>query len=122
MTRTSNYTISQAITPSNVYSVLTNIVFNNFKIRVSKSGSIKIELEPSKVYKNGWVSKPVEYTIGYGDGIGYWLRRQNECGHTFPLHYNRKTGDYGFETFDEAVAHLEKLFINKYFCIKPVTK
>ena len=77
-------------------------------------GSIKIELEPSKRCKNGWVSKPVEYTIGYGDGIGYWLRRQNRCGHTFPLHYNRKTGEYGFETFEDAANHLEKLFIKKY--------
>lgn len=114
MTRTSNNSVRQAITPSNVYSVLTNNVFKNFRVRVSKSGSIKIELEPSKRYKNGWVSKPVEYTIGYGDKIGYWLRRQGDSGSTFPLHYNRKTGDYGFETFEDAVAHLEKLFIKKY--------
>ena len=120
MTRTSNNSIRQAITPSNVYSVLTSNVFRNFKVRVSKSGSIKIELEPSKCHKNGWVSKPVEYTIGYGDSIGYWLRRQNRCGHTFPLHYNRNTGEYGFKTFEEAAAHLEKLFINKYFYINPV--
>ena len=122
MTRTSNNTVSQAITPSNVYSVLTSNIFRKFKVRVSKSGSIKIELEPAKHYKNGWVSKPVEYTIGYGDGIGYWLRRQNESGSTFPLHYNRKTGAYGFESFEDAVSHLEKLFIDKYFYIKSVTE
>ena len=114
MTRTSNNSIRQAITPSNVYSVLTSNVFRNFKVRVSKSGSIKIELEPSKCHKNGWVSKPIEYTIGYTPGIGYWLRRQGECGHTFPLHYDRNTGKYGFDTFEEAANHLEKLFIKKY--------
>ena len=102
------------ITPENVYSIVANKNFNKFRIRVAKSGSIKIELEPAKCYKNGWMSKPVEYTIGYGDKIGYWLRRQGESGSTFPLHYNRNTGKYRFETFEEAANHLEKLFIKKY--------
>ena len=120
--------MSKKITPSEVYSVLTNNVFNIFKIRIAKrSGNIKIELESAKRQLNYtshgvscYYTKPVEYTIGYTQGIGYWLRRQNECGHTFPLHYNRNTGEYGFKTFEEAVAHLEKLFINKHFYIKPV--
>ena len=107
-------TLNPAITSENVYSVASNMVFNQYKIRVAKSGNIKIEIEPAKRYKNGWVSKPVEYTIGYTPRIGYWLRRQGECGHTFPLHYDRYTGRYGFKTFEEAANHLEKLFIKKY--------
>lgn len=119
--------MSKKITPENVYSIVANKNFNKFRIRIAKSGSIKIEIAPAKRQLNYtsrgvscYYTKPVEYTIGYGDGIGYWLRRQGESGSTFPLHYNRKTGEYGFKTFEEAVAHLEKLFINKYFYIKPV--
>lgn len=121
MARTSSNSISKAITPSNVYSLLKNKVFNIFRIRVSKTGSIKIEIEPAKKQLNYtsrgvscYYTKPVEYTIGYGNGIGYWLRRQGESGSTFPLHYDRNTGKYGFKTFEEAVAYLEKLFAKKY--------
>lgn len=114
--------MSKKITPLKVYAVLTNNVFNIFKIRIAKrSGNIKIELNPAKRQLNYtahgvscYYTKPVEYTIGYTPGIGYWLRRQGESGSTFPLHYDRNTGKYGFETFEEAVAHLEKLFIKKY--------
>lgn len=123
MRRSSNVSVNKTITPSEVYSILTNKVFNIFKIRVAKSGNIKIELVPAGNKVAGlWRSKAIEYTIGYTKGIGYWLRRQGESGSTFPLHYNRNTHEYGFKTFEEAVAHLEKLFINKYFYIKPVTE
>ena len=122
MTRTS-------ITPENVYSIVENKNFNKFRIRIAKSGNIKIELEPAKRQLNYtsrgvscYYTKPIEYTIGYTHGIGYWLRRQGESGSTFPLHYNRNTGEYGFKTFEQDVAHLEKLFINKHFYIKPVTE
>lgn len=101
------------ITSENVYSVASNMVFNQHKIRVAKSGNIKIEIKPGDRHLGGW-RRPVEYTIGYTSGIGYWLRRQGECGHTFPLHYNRNTGKYGFDTFEDAANHLEKLFIKKY--------
>ena len=107
------------ITSENVYSVASNMVFNQHKIRVAKSGNIKIEIKPGDIHLGGW-RRPVEYTIGYTAGIGYWLRRQGESGHTFPLHYNRNTCEYGFKTFDEAASYLEKLFINKYFRIMPV--
>ena len=101
------------ITSENVYSVASNMVFNQHKIRVAKSGNIKIEIEPGDRHLGGW-RRPVEYTIGYTQGIGYWLRRQGESGSTFPLHYNRSTRKYGFNTFEEASSHLEKLFIKKY--------
>lgn len=105
----------KSITSSQFYSVLENSNFNKFKIRAAKrTGNIKIEIAPSIMYKNGWKSKPVEYTIGVTEGIGYWIRRQNNCGWTFPLHYNRNSGKYGFETFEEAVTHLEKLLVKKY--------
>lgn len=114
--------MSKKITPSELYAVLTNDVFNIFKIRIAKhSGNIKIEIKPGDRHLGGW-RRPVEYTIGYTKGIGYWLRRQGESGSTFPLHYNRNTHEYGFNTFEEASSHLEKLFINKYFYIKPVTE
>lgn len=126
MRRSSNTSVNKIITPSEVYSVLTNKVFNIFKIRVARTGNIKIEIEPAKEVDNGmgyrYMLESIEYTIGYTKGIGYWLRRKNENGATFPLHYNRNTHEYGFKTFEEAVAHLEKLFINKYFYIKPVTE
>lgn len=113
-------TLNPAITTENVYSIVANNNFNKFKIRIAKSGNIKIELVPARDFvshlyaSSVWTSKPIEYTIGYTSGIGYWLRRQGDSGSTFPLHYNRHTGKYGFETFEEAVAHLEKLFIKKY--------
>lgn len=108
------------ITSENVYSVVENNNFNKFRIRIAKSGNIKIELVPARdfvshLYDSGvWTSKPIEYTIGYTQGIGYWLRRQGENGSTFPLNYDRNTGKYGFKTFEEAANHLEKLFIKKY--------
>lgn len=115
-----------SITPENVYSIVANKNFNKFRIRIAKSGNIKIELVPARdfvshlygsndIYGSAvWTSKPIEYTIGYTSGIGYWLRRQGESGFTFPLHYDRNTGKYGFETFEDAANHLEKLFIKKY--------
>ena len=114
--------MSKKITPSELCAVLTNDVFNIFKIRIAKhSGNIKIEIKPGDRHLGGW-RRPVEYTIGYTPGIGYWLRRQGESGSTFPLHYDRNTGKYGFDTFEDAANHLEKLFIKKYFYIKPVTE
>ena len=107
------------ITSEKVYSVTSNMVFNQHKIRVAKSGNIKIEIEPGDRHLGGW-RRPIEYTIGYTPGIGYWLRRRGVSGSTFPLHYNRSTHEYGFNTFEEAASHLEKLFINKYFYIMPV--
>ena len=112
MTMTSN-------TPENVYSIVANKNFNKFRIRVAKSGNIKIEIKPGDRHLGGW-RRPIEYTIGYTHGIGYWLRRQGESGSTFPLHYNRSTHKYGFNTFEEAANWLEKLFIDKYFRIMPV--
>lgn len=105
------------ITAENLYSICSNPVFNHYKIRIAKSGNIKIELEPA-YYRNKGTYKlwAIEYTIGYTKGIGYWLRRQGNSGSIFPLHYNRNTHEYGFNTFEEAAKHLEKLFINKYFC------
>lgn len=111
-----------SITPENVYSIVANKNFNKFRIRVAKSGSIKIELVPARevacinrfYVSSVWTTRPIEYTIGYTPGIGYWLRRQGEFGSTFPLHYDRYTGKYGFNTFEEAANHLEKLFIKKY--------
>lgn len=111
------------ITAENLYSVVSNPIFNCYKIRIAKSGNIKIELEPAYFrYKGlyGYKVSAVEYTIGYTKGIGYWLRRQGNSGSTFPLHYNRDTHKYGFNTFKEAEKYLEKLFINKYFYIRPV--
>lgn len=105
--------INPRITSENVYSVASNMVFNQHKIRVAKSGNIKIEIKPGDRHLGGW-RRPIEYTIGYTQGIGYWLRRQGDSGSTFPLHYNRNTHEYGFKTFKEAISHLEKLFIKKY--------
>ena len=108
------------ITSENVYSIVANKNFNKFRIRIAKSGNIKIELVPAREFVSHlyashiWTSKPIEYTIGYTLGIGYWLRRQGESGSTFPLHYDRYTGKYGFKTFEEAANYLEKLFIKKY--------
>lgn len=115
MTRKSNTPVNKTITPDNVYSIVANKNFNKFRIRIAKSGNIKIELVPAENHVVGfWRSKPIEYTIGYTKGIGYWLRRQGESGSTFPLHYDRYTGKYGFDTFEDAANHLEKLFIKKY--------
>ena len=107
------------ITSENIYSVASNMVFLQIKINIAKCGNLKREIGQGDRRIGGWRS-PVEYTIGYTPGIGYWLRRQGVSGSTFPLHYNRSTHEYGFNTFEEAASHLEKLFIDKYFRIMPV--
>ena len=117
-------TLNPNITLENLTSILSNAVFNQHKISLAKrSGNIKIEIEPARIVCNEWgeyTIPPTFYTIGYTPGIGYWLRRKTGYNATFRLHYNRKTNEYGFKTFEEAVSHLEKLFINKYFRIMPV--
>lgn len=106
------------ITLDNLTSILSNMVFNQHKISLAKrSGNIKIEIEPARAINNGFSTFTIpdtHYTIGYTSGIGYWLRRTTGFNAPFRLHYNRKTGEYGFKTFEEAASHLEKLFIKKY--------
>ena len=117
-------TLNPKITLENLTSILSNMVFNQHKISLAKrSGNIKIEIEPARIVCNEWgehTIPPTFYTIGYTSGIGYWLRRKTSYNAPFRLHYNRKTGEYGFNNFEEATSHLEKLFIDKYFRIMPV--
>lgn len=111
-------TLNPAITLENLTSVLSNMVFNQHNIKLTqRTGNIKIEIEPARTINNGFATLTIpatHYTLGYTPEIGYWLRRQGESGSTFPLHYDRYTGKYGFETFEEAANHLEKLFVKKY--------
>jgi hypothetical protein len=119
-------TINPAITLENLTSILSNVVFNQHKIRLTqRTGNINIEIKPARTINNGFATFTIpdtHYTLGYTPGIGYWLRRKTGFNSTFRLHYNRKTGEYGFNTFEEAANWLEKLFIEKFFVIKPVTK
>ena len=89
--------------------------FRNFDISQNNNGTICI-----KVSDNGTNRFPhknylgIQYQIGYSEYRGeYWVRLRNGQNIT-PLHYNRNTGNYGFETFDDALDYLKNLFDKKY--------
>ena len=89
--------------------------FNNFLVSQNANGTICIKVAdqgtnwlPHKNYLG------IQYQIGYNRyREEYWIRLRNG-EHITPLHYNRNTRDYGFDTFDEALDYLKNLFDKKY--------
>lgn len=89
--------------------------FRNFDVSQNNNGTICIKVSDNGTnyisYKN---YLGIQYQIGYNEYRGeYWLRLRNGQ-HITPLHYNRNTRNYGFETFDDALDHLKNLFDKKY--------
>ena len=89
--------------------------FKNFNVSQNSNGTICI-----KVSDNGTNHFPhknylgIQYQIGYSEYRGeYWVRLRNGQNIT-PLHYNRDTRNYGFETFNDALNYLKNLFDKKY--------
>ena len=89
--------------------------FNNFVVSQNANGTICI-----KVAERGTNSLPLKNYLGIQYQIGYnryreeyWVRLRNGR-HITPLHYNRNTREYGFDTFDEALDYLKNLFDKKY--------
>ena len=95
--------------------------FKNFDISQNNNGTICIKVSDSGTnyisYKN---YLGIQYQIGYNEYRGeYWLRLRNGR-HITPLHYNKNTRNYGFETFDDALDHLKNLFDKKYGRVESV--
>ena len=95
--------------------------FRNFDISQNNNGTICIKVSDSGTnyisYKN---YLGIQYQIGYNEYRGeYWLRLRNGR-HITPLHYNKNTRNYGFETFDDALDHLKNLFDKKYGRVESV--
>jgi hypothetical protein len=57
-----------------------------------------------------------KYVIGYSNNQ-YWIRWQNGKDQSV-LHYDRKTGEYGFIFFEEMMKYFMKFFTKKYSNLK----
>ncbi len=57
-----------------------------------------------------------KYVIGYSNNQ-YWIRWQNGKDQSV-LHYDRKTGEYGFIFFEEMLNYFMKFFTKKYSNLK----
>lgn len=57
-----------------------------------------------------------KYVIGYSNNQ-YWIRWQNGKDQSV-LHYDRKTGEYGFIFFEEMLDYFMKFFTKKYSNLK----
>lgn len=86
--------------------------FPGYEVAFTKCGNIKIVNPLTCICKSGYYHDCKKwYVIGKGWG-GYWIRRvkydlyNKSTNSTFPLHYDRNTGHYWFETFEEALTYL----------------
>lgn len=57
-------------------------------------------------------SQGMKYILGFSNGQ-YWIRWQNGLSQSV-LNYNRKTGEYGFVTFDDMFEYFRSFFYGKY--------
>lgn len=101
------------ITKEDFLKVKTAPEFKEFEVKQNNRGTIQITVSERGTNYYDYENKNrygIQYQIGYSeDRREYWIRRRNGRDIT-PLHYNRHTHDYGFETFDDAVEYLKKLF------------
>lgn len=90
---------------------LVKALFPNAEVSFTTCGNIKI-VNPLNCDCDCYWGHPCKkwYVIGFNYD-GFWIRRVKwdlhwkETNSTFPLHYNRKTGNYCFETFKEALEY-----------------
>lgn len=89
------------------------------EVSFTRNGNIRILNPNNDNYESYMLGRCKKwYVIGYSSE-GFWIRRvaysikYHETVSTYPLKYNRKTGKYYFETFNEALM---------YFLIKADTK
>lgn len=87
--------------------------FKNYEVNQNSRGTIQIKVAEygTNYYNRSNNDFGIAYQIGYNEDRGeYWIRRRNGR-YTTRLHHNRRTGEYGFETFEDALEYLRKLFI-----------
>lgn len=91
---------------------LVKAIFSNYEVEYTKCGNIKI-INPLNCMCGCYFGHDCKkwYVIGKSFE-GYWIRRVKydlywkETNSTYPLHYDRNTGRYYFETFEEALTYL----------------
>lgn len=93
---------------------LVKAYFPNAIVEYTRNGNIRI-MNPLTCNCGSYWGHDCKkwYVIGFQTG-GFWIRRVKydlywkETNSTYPLRYNRKTGNYFFDTFEEAL----KYFVN----------
>lgn len=89
-----------------------NNVESSIKVEYTKNGNIRIINLNTCDCVTSWPKNPAKkwYVIGKNKN-GYWIRRvkydlkRKESNSVFPLHYDRKTSRYEFETFAESLIY-----------------
>jgi hypothetical protein len=99
--------------------IANNNLFNKHWIRLNRNNTICIKIREVGTnyfnFNNENEKYGIQYQIGFNINTNkFWIRRQNGA-YQFPLHYNRNTGDYGFNTWKETYEY----FINFWNKHKP---
>ena len=100
----------------------------NVKIYLNSNCQVNVVVNSSpKQYNDLWNNfkygndpkshlNEIKYVIGYSNNQ-YWIRLQNGKDQSV-LHYDRKTGEYGFIFFEEMLNYFMKFFTKKYSNLK----
>lgn len=90
--------------------------FANYQVYSNKNGTIiiKVAERGTNVYnfRNANERYGIQYQLGHSNGQ-YWVRQRNG-DFIWPMHYDKYTGKYGFETFEAAFAYFMKYWHKKY--------
>ena len=77
---------------------------------------VNVVVEKTRNYYDNPHLNEMKYVIGYSNNQ-YWIRWQNGKDQSV-LHYDRKTGEYGFIFFEEMLDYFMKFFTKKYSNLK----
>ena len=86
------------------------------KIYLNSNCQVNVVVEKTPNYHDNPHLNEKKYVIGYSNNQ-YWVRWQNVKDQSV-LHYDRKTGEYGFIFFEEMLDYFTKFFIKKYSNLK----
>ena len=88
----------------------------NITIYRNSNFQVNVVVEKTRNYYDNPRLNEKKYVIGYSNNQ-YWIRWQNVKDQSV-LHYDRKTGEYGFIFFEEMLDYFTKFFTKKYSNLK----